>query len=231
MKVKCLLVDDEPLAIELLETHLKHFDNFEVVATCSNAVEALSILSNNTIDLLFLDIQMPQLSGIDFLKTIKKPPQTIFTTAYREFAVESYDLEIVDYLLKPITFDRFFKAIERYLRRNHKPVNTASTSQETSFIILNSGIKNYKINIADIIYIESIRDYIKILTTENELTIKYKISTIETELQNQRFLRVHRSFIVNTERITSFSPSIIEIGQKEIPIGPMYRQSVDAALR
>ncbi|MBB6501754.1 LytR/AlgR family response regulator transcription factor [Pedobacter cryoconitis] len=231
MKVKCLLVDDEPLAIELLETHLGHFDNFEVVATCSNAVEALSILSNNAIDLLFLDIQMPQLSGIDFLKMIKKPPQTIFTTAYREFALESYDLEIVDYLLKPITFDRFFKAIERYLRQNYKPVNIAATAPEIPFIILKSGVKNYKINVADIIYIESIRDYIKVSTTENELTIKYKISSIEIELQNHRFLRVHRSFIVNTEKITSFSPSIVELGKKEIPIGPLYKQSVDAALR
>lgn len=166
-----------------------------------------------------------------FLKTIKKPPQTIFTTAYREFALESYDLEIVDYLLKPITFDRFFKAVERYLRQYHKPVNVVSTAPEIPFITLKSGIKNYKINVADIIYIESIRDYIKILTTESELTIKYKISHIEIELRSQRFLRVHRSFIVNTEKITSFSPSIVELGKKEIPIGPMYKQSVDAALR
>ncbi|MBB5623626.1 DNA-binding LytR/AlgR family response regulator [Pedobacter cryoconitis] len=231
MKVKCLLVDDEPLAIELLERHLEQFDNFEVVATCSNAVEALSILSNNTIDLLFLDIQMPRLSGIDFLKTIKKPPQTIFTTAYREFALESYDLEIVDYLLKPITFDRFFKAVERYLRQHYKPINSIATVPETPFIILKSGIKNYKINVADIIYIESIRDYIKVLTTECELTIKYKISNIEIELKSQRFLRVHRSFIVNIEKITSFSPSMVELGKKEIPIGPMYKQIVDTALR
>jgi two-component system LytT family response regulator len=144
MKVRCLLVDDEPLAIELLENHLEHFDNFEIVASCSNAVNALHILSTNTIDLLFLDIHMPQLSGIDFLKTIKKPPQTILTTAYREFAVESYELEVIDYLLKPITFDRFFKAIERFLRHTSKPGKMVTVDQNptASFIMLKSGIKH-----------------------------------------------------------------------------------------
>jgi len=228
MKVRCLLVDDEPLAIELLENHLQHFDNFVIVATCSNAIKALHILSTNTIDLLFLDIHMPQLSGIDFLKTLKKPPHTILTTAYREFAVESYDLDVTDYLLKPITFDRFFKAIERYLRQTSKPAKivTVDQSPTATFIMLKSGIKHYKINVASILYIESIKDYIKVSTTENELIIKYKISDIETELHNQGFLRVHRSFIVNKEEITSFSSLAIWVGQKEIPIGPMYKISV-----
>jgi len=227
MKVRCLLVDDEPLAIELLENHLKHFDNFEIVASCSNAIHALHILSTNTIDLLFLDIHMPQLSGIDFLKTLKKPPHTILTTAYREFAVESYDLEVTDYLLKPITFDRFFKAIERFLRHNSNPGKIVAVDQTptASFIMLKSGIKHYKINVATILYIESIKDYIKVSTTENELIIKYKISDIETKLHNQGFLRVHRSFIVNKEEITSFSSLVIWVGQREIPIGPMYKKS------
>jgi two-component system LytT family response regulator len=228
MKVRCLLVDDEPLAIELLESHLKHFDDFEIVASCSNAINALHVLSTNTIDLLFLDIHMPQLSGIDFLKTLKKPPQTILTTAYREFAVESYDLEVTDYLLKPITFDRFFKAIERYLRHHSNPGKIVTADQTTTapFIVLKSGIKHYKINVATILYIESIKDYIKVITRENELIIKYKISDIETDLHNQGFLRVHRSFIINKEVITSFSSLVVWIGQREIPIGPMYRKSV-----
>jgi len=232
MKVRCLLVDDEPLAIELLENHLQHFDNFEIVASCSNAINALQILSTETIDLLFLDIHMPQLSGIDFLKTLKKPPHTILTTAYREFAVESYDLEVTDYLLKPITFDRFFKAIERFLRHNTKPDKMVTVNQipAASFIMLKSGIKHYKINVATILYVESIKDYIKVLTTENELIIKYKISDIETELHNQGLLRVHRSFIVNKEKITSFSSLVVWVGQKEIPIGPMYRKSVSEVL-
>ena len=228
MKVRCLLVDDEPLALELLENHLEHFDNFEIIASCSNAIKALHILSTNTIDLLFLDIHMPQLSGIDFLKTLKKPPHTILTTAYREFAVESYDLEVIDYLLKPITFDRFFKAIERFLRHNSKPGKMVTIGQASpaSFIILKSGIKHFKINIATILYIESIKDYVKVSTMENEQIIKYKISDIETELDNQVFLRVHRSFIVNKEKITSFSSLVVWVGQREIPIGPMYRKSV-----
>jgi len=228
MKVRCLLVDDEPLAIELLENHLMHFDNFEIVASCSNAINALQVLSTNTIDLLFLDIHMPQLSGIDFLKTLKNPPHTILTTAYREFAVESYDLEVTDYLLKPITFDRFFKAIERYLRHHSNPgkMITADPNPTASFIMLKSGIKHYKINVATILYVESIKDYIKVITREIELIIKYKISDIETDLHNQGFLRVHRSFLINKEEITSFSALVVWVGQREIPIGPMYRESV-----
>ncbi len=228
MKIKCLVVDDEPLAIRLIEKHIAKIDNLEVVATCNTALKAFEILNLQKIDLMFLDIKMPNITGIEFLKNLKNPPKTILTTAYRDYALEGYDLGVVDYLLKPITFERFFKAVDKFLS-----TNTANIEVKTKelvpdeFILVKSGIKNYKINTNDIIYIESLKDYIKInMTGEKNITSKYKIGDIQQELNQDNFLRIHRSFIINTSKITAFTLNEIEVGGIEIPIGASYKDDV-----
>ena len=229
MKVRCLLVDDEPLAIKLIENHISKIDALEVVATCNNALKAFEIINTQQIDLMFLDIKMPNITGVDFLKTLKNPPKTIFTTAYRDYAIESYDLEVVDYLLKPITFERFFKSIDRFLRDKKEVVPDFVTEKNNieEFLLVKSGNKHHKIKIEEIIFIESLKDYIKIHTTNDKRIVsKYKIGEIEEELIDKKFLRIHRSYIVNTSKISAFTMSDIEVNSVEIPIGASYKEKV-----
>lgn len=225
--MRCLLVDDEPLAIQLIQNHIKLLDTFEVVGTCSNAIKALELLRTTPVDLLFLDIKMPQITGIDFLKTLKNPPAVIITTAYREYAIEGYDLDLIDYLLKPITFDRFFKAVDRYLRLK-SPVGKTESLQENEqqFIHIKAGGKFHNLNKDEVLYIESLKDYITIHCTDRKITAKYKIGDLETELYNKDFLRIHRSFIINMKKISAFTNYDIEIGTKELPIGASYKEYV-----
>jgi len=228
MKVRCLLVDDEPLAIRLIEKHISQIDSLEVVATCNSALKAFEILNTQEIDLLFLDIKMPHLTGIDFLKTLKNPPKTIFTTAYRDYALESYELETVDYLLKPVTFERFVKAIDKFFRQNTNAV--APVQRETvvtDYILVKSGNKHHKISLEDIVYIESLKDYIKIhLQNDTSIISKYKLGEMEQELSAYHFLRIHRSYIINTSKITAFSSNDIDVNSQEIPIGASYKEAV-----
>jgi len=233
MKVKCLLVDDEPLAIKLLENHIAKIAPFEVVATCNNAMKALEILNTHDIDLLFLDIKMPTITGIDFLKSLRHPPKTIFTTAYREYALESYDLDVADYLLKPITFDRFFRAVERFYR-DIKPTQisgAASPKEEETLIQIKSGTKYHKVAVSNITYIESLKDYVKIHTATKSIVSKQKISDLEGELAKHAFLRVHRSYLINSKKVTAFTPHDIELQDVEVPIGASYKEYVLAILK
>ncbi len=226
MKIRCLIVDDEPLAIQLVKSHLDQLELFEVTATCNNAVKALEVLRSKEIDLIFLDIKMPQLTGIDFLKTLKNPPSVIITTAYREFALDGYDLDIVDYLLKPITFDRFFKAIDRYLRTQQTHQKTLIAPSQNQFIYIKTGAKFHKLYADDILYVESLKDYVIIHCNSQKINAKYKISDIEIELKPFNFIRIHRSFIVNQKKITAFTTNDVEIGKQEIPIGTNYKNYV-----
>lgn len=222
-KYKCVIVDDEELARELIETHLNQLPDFEIVAICASAIEANTVLKNQQIDLLFLDIEMPVLKGTDFLKNLVHKPKVIFTTAHREYAIESYELNVVDYLLKPIVFNRFFKAVEKFLD-TQVVVETSSKANELSHIFVQSNKKNIKVNYDDILYIESIKDYIKIHTVDSKLVIKHGISAFEEKLDH-RFLRVHRSYIVNSHKVTAYTKQDIEIGNIEIPIGDLYKKS------
>jgi len=234
MKTRCLIVDDEPLAIRLIEKHASQIESLEVVATCNSALKAFEILNKEHIDLLFIDIKMPNMTGIEFLQNIKNAPKTIFTTAYRDYAVESYELEIVDYLLKPITFTRFFKAVEKYFREQDsakQKINSPNATEQPSYIVVKESNKNHKVILKDIIYIESIKDYIKIHLADKEITTKYKIGNIENELSGNTFLRVHRSFIINTNKISTFSTHEIEIGKHAIPIGASYKEKIMAFLK
>lgn len=221
-KYKCLIVDDEELARELIATHVQQLPDFEIVALCASAIEASSILKKERVDLLFLDIEMPVLKGTEFLKNLVNKPKVIFTTAHREYAIESYELNVVDYLLKPIVFNRFFKAIEKFLE-TQIVVETFHQKEKTSHIFVQSNKKNIKVLLDDILYIESIKDYIKIHTTNERLVIKHGISAFEDKLDD-RFVRVHRSYIVNSNKVTAFTKQDIEIGNIEVPIGDMYKK-------
>jgi DNA-binding LytR/AlgR family response regulator len=221
-KYKCLIVDDEELARELIATHVQQLPDFEIVALCASAIEASSILKKEKVDLLFLDIEMPVLKGTEFLKNLANKPKVIFTTAHREYAIESYELNVVDYLLKPIVFNRFFKAIEKFLE-TQTVVETIQQKEKVSHIFVQSNKKNIKVLLDDILYIESIKDYIKIHTTNERLVIKHGISAFEDKLDD-RFVRVHRSYIVNSNKVTAFTKQDIEIGNIEVPIGDMYKK-------
>lgn len=232
MRIKCLIIDDEPLATRLVENHISKIDQLEVVATANSVFKAFEIINTQPVDLMFLDIKMPTLSGIDFLKSLKHPPKTIITTAYRDFALEGFELEAIDYLLKPITFERFFKSIDRVLRTHYPDIQASKQSMSDDYIIIKSGAKSYKVNLSDVLYIESLRDYIKVHIIDGKsIMSKNKISDMENRLPKEDFLRVHRSFIINTKRISAFSASELEVNGVEIPVGASYKGSVDAFLK
>lgn len=230
--LKCVIVDDEPLAIEVIESHLKKLDDIEIVATCANAIKAFDVLQKNNIDLLFLDIQMPRLTGIEFLKSINNPPNVILTTAYRDYALDGYDLDVVDYLLKPISFERFLKAMGKvYQRRDHSSLNPEITPSEPEpFIFLKSDKKKVKILLKDITYIESLKDYVRVKTFQREIISYQKISNLENLLPSERFIRIHRSFIISLDKVEAFSSSRVELPGKVIPIGRIYKNQVMAKL-
>jgi len=227
MKVKCLIVDDEPLAIEIIENYLTQIEGFEVLATCKNALKAFKVLEEEKIDLMFLDIQMPQLTGIDFLKSLKNTPRVIFTTAHIDYAIESYELDILDYLVKPVSFPRFLKAIDKYrsLEINRIP-RAIPPIESKEFVYVKSNKKNYKIYFNEMLYVESLKDYVKIVAKTRELAVKTTLSEFEENLPKDRFLRVHRSFIVNQDHVTAHTRKDVEIGEIEIPIGGSYKQKV-----
>ena len=225
MKVKCLVVDDEPLAIQLMKNHLANLDSFEVVACCSNAVKALQVLRSTQVDLVFLDIKMPKISGLEFLSALKNPPAVIITTAYREYALDGYELDLVDYLLKPITFDRFFKAIERYLRKS-VVVSQAAQITGRQFLHIRAGGKIHRLAVEQIIYIESVKDYLVFHLADQKIKAKYRIGDLETEIHGNSFLRIHRSFLINTSKINSYTSTDVQIQGGEIPIGASYKEYV-----
>lgn len=229
----CIVVDDEPLARSLLEQHITDVPFLEHLGSFKNALLAADFLSKNQVEVLFLDIQMPKLTGIDFLKSLQYPPKVIFTTAYREYAVESYELQAQDYLLKPITFERFFKAVSRLQVATPKTVETSpqETIHAPAHIFVHVNKKHIKVILSDVTYIESIKDYLKIHTTTETLVIKERISHFIEQLPDNPFVRVHRSYIVNRDHITAFTQQDIEIGTIEIPIGGKYKEEVLSKLK
>lgn len=223
MKYNCIIVDDEPLARELIGSHLSNFENFELIDSFENALKAYTFLEANTVDLIFLDIEMPLLKGNDFLKKLKNPPNVIFTTAYREYAIEGYELNVIDYLLKPITFNRFFVSIEKF-KQLQTPKKEAKPIIE-NHIFVTSGSKNIKIVFDEILYVESLKDYITIhLENGKSHHIKQNISVFE-KLLDFNFVRIHRSFIIQTKKLTAYSKTEVEINSVEIPIGNSYKEN------
>ncbi len=237
IKINCLAVDDEPPALQVIEKYVNSIPALYLSATCRNAVDALAILQHNDIDLLFLDIQMPYILGTDFMRTLSNPPKVIFTTAFRKYAVEGFDLDAVDYLLKPISFERFLKAVNKVMKlnlavtENVSPNAVQKNKAIDEFIYLRADRKNIKVNLDDILFIESLKDYIKVVTKDKIIVTKQSISSLEETLPQHAFIRIHRSFIVAINKIETYTNDLIQIDKYELPISRSYRHEVEKVLR
>jgi DNA-binding LytR/AlgR family response regulator len=230
MKLRCLLIDDEPPALKVLESHMSQINGLEIVGKCRNAMEALDILCRQPVDVLFLDIKMPKLLGTDFLRNLSHPPKVIFVTAYRDYAIESYDLDAVDYLVKPVSFERFVKAVTK-LKRMTTPDKDVQTTEYSpnlnAFVYLKVDRKMQKIFVNEILYIESLKDYVKLfMTGDKTILIKQPISSMENLLSSHRFVRIHRSYLVSIDKISGYNGFFVNMNKTEIPIGRLYKQAV-----
>jgi two-component system LytT family response regulator len=234
--IRCLIVDDEPPAREVLRRYVQDVPTLQLAGECSHAIQALTVLQQQPVDLMFLDIRMPQLDGTTFLKTLKNPPKVIFTTAYTEYALEGYELDIVDYLLKPVRFDRFLKSVNKAFPLvsgfSTEIPTTAIVTQEAeekkneSFVYFRADRKMQKVMLSEILYIESMKDYVKVITTHGVIITKQSITSVEAMLSDKLFVRTHRSYIVAVGKIRSYTNELIEIDKTEIPIGKLYRSGV-----
>lgn len=219
MKIKCIITDDEPLAVSLLEKYVSEMPDFELLSTFFNPIEAIEFIQSNEVDLVFLDIQMPELSGINFMKIVGDKVKYILTTAYAEFAMEGYEHNVIDYLLKPITISRFEKSIQKALERLSKPAEL-----EKNFVFVKSSGQQYKILFDDILYIESIKDYVNIKTKNQEYIVLDTLKSLEEKLPESIFSRIHKSYILNLNQIKSIdNKSVLLISEQEIPIGESYK--------
>ncbi len=230
-KFNCLIVDDEPPAREVLRRYIQQIPMLGLAGECGNALQALVVLQQAPVDLLFLDIQMPQISGIDLIGTLKQPPKIVLTTAFEQYAVQAFELDVIDYLVKPIRFERFLKAVMKALPEHElsaaqqSPV-AATEPVNPAFLYFRADRKMVKVFLNDILYIESLKDYVKILTVRGTVVTRHAMTALEVMLPGALFLRVHRSFIVALSKIDSFTQEEIDIQQKLIPIGKLYRQQV-----
>ena len=221
-KYTCLIIDDEPLAIKVIQEHLENFrEQFECVGSYTKPIEAMPLLNKGDIDILFLDINMPSISGIEFLKAIPNQPYVIFTTAYREYAVDAFDLNALDYLVKPISTGRFLKAVNKFLS-----MEQTQPTQRKEIIHIKADKKNYNIPAETILYIEGVDNYIKIKTTTNSLICYDSLSNLEKELPAEIFIRIHRSFIININQIDHYTSSYIKLDERRFTIGRNYKEQV-----
>ncbi len=220
---RCIIVDDEPVAIRVIRGYLQQIGGFEIMAECRTATEAFQVLRSHSVDLIFLDIQMPKLTGLDFLKTLQNRPKVILVTAYREYAIDGFDLDVVDYLLKPVSLERFMKAVDKFYQQSIVAEVKQVVQEPPASILVKSDRKTVKISLDDILYIESYSDYIKIFTSQETVITKERISHIEQSLP-PTFIRTHRSFVVNSARIKSFTNEYVDIEGKEVPISRSYKE-------
>lgn len=228
MKLKCLIVEDEPLARNLLVEYVRKITYLELTEACSNPLQALELLRNRPIDLMFLDIQMPEITGITLLKTLQKKPLVILTTAYSEYALESYDLDVVDYLLKPITFDRFLKAVDKAGQRIGNPEPMAGPpipEPGKPFVFIKDGTKLVKINYDDILFVEGLKDYVTIVTKTQKVVSLQRLKLLETQLPADKFIRIHHSYIIALKAIDAIHKGEVQIGTHFIPISDSYRKA------
>lgn len=220
-KIKVLLVDDEYLALQLLENFIRKVPELEVVAKTKSPIDAIDILDQEEIDLLFLDIQMPTLSGVNLLKGLKTPPVTIFTTAYYDYALTAFDLNAIDYLLKPFSFERFLQAVNKAKAQLSKPESQAAFSQKKetpNFLSVKANGKIVKVFFDDILFIEGLKEYAKIVCETKSIVTFERLKNLETTLPSQQFLRVHKSYIINNSKATSIKGNILTIGGQLVPI-------------
>ncbi|HMI60974.1 MAG TPA: LytTR family DNA-binding domain-containing protein [Puia sp.] len=256
MKFRCLIVDDEPPAIKVLLSYMENMENLDVAGTCFNALEAMQVLQQQPVDLIFLDIRMPRLLGTEFIRTLRNPPRVIFTTAHKDYAVEGFDLDAVDYLLKPFSFERFLKAINKidgnaatpargaitsaadrsspgpYASSSPPIIATPAPSPGNPFLYFRVDRKMTRVELDEILYIESMKDYSRIVQTiQKPLVMKKSISSIEEMLPEGQFIRIHRSFIVAIQKVTAYTQHHVEVGDLELPIGKIYRHQLSKLVR
>jgi DNA-binding LytR/AlgR family response regulator len=230
MKIRCLLIDDEPPALKVLASYISKISGLEMVGQCKNAIEAFAVLHQKQVDVIFLDIKMPEILGTQFLKNLSQPPKVIFVTAYRDFAVDGFELDAVDYLVKPVSFERFFKAITKLNRlMGQETVSAATDSKATpdGFVYIKVERDMKKVFLNDIVYVEGWKDYVKLFLANGKmLLVRQSISGMENLLSEQLFLRVHRSYMVALDKITGYNGFSVQLDDKEIPIGRLYKQVV-----
>lgn len=229
-RIKCLVVDDEPRAREVLEIYIQDIPKLQLVASCKNAIEAINLMATKEVDLIFLDIEMPEISGLALAKTLNKRTSIVFTTAFRDYAVEGFDLRAVDYLLKPIRPERFKEAIEKYEYINSKNYTGSSKPEKAQHLFVRSDRKMVRVLLNDIQYIESFSDYLKIHTVQGLIITRETLSKIEEDLATDQFLRIHRSYIINTLHISAFTKETVNLGQQELPISRSYRSTIHEQL-
>ena len=226
MIIRTLIVDDEPLAGEILESYVSQVPSLELVGICQNAIEAGEVLHTEQVDLMLLDVQMPQISGLDFVRSLKNPPHVILTTAFQEYALEDFDLDVVDYLLKPIPMDRFLKAIERVRDRMENESNSSSSAE--SYFYVKSDKKLVRVDLEDVIYVEGLKDYVIIRRANDRIITLQTMKSLENRFPQNHFQRIHRSYIVNLDHITAIVGNMVEVmvkgERKQLPIGKNYRE-------
>jgi DNA-binding LytR/AlgR family response regulator len=232
MKIRCLLIDDEPIALDILKSYIADVPYLELVGTCSNALESYSILQKEKIDLLFLDIKMPQLTGIEFIKTLDHKPHIILVTAYSEYALDAFEYDVLDYLLKPVSFQRFLKSVNKAMNRLQVKTEHLINDQspESSFMYLKHDKKNVKVMLNDILYFEGCGNYVKVVTSSKEILTYQTLNFLEKQLSGDGFLRIHKSYIISLNKIDAFTTETVEVKQHELPIGNSYRQMVSKVL-
>jgi len=224
-----MVVDDEPMARDVIRRYIERVPTLRLVSECNSAIDALVFLQNNPVDLIFLDIRMPELLGTEFVQSLQNPPKIIFTTAFKEYALDGFELDAVDYLLKPVRFERFLRAVNKAFPRNGVEQNSSLDETQrktgTDFIYLRVDRKLVKILLADLLYIESARDYVKVFTKDKSYITRQTISSVEAMLSGNDFIRIHRSYIISVSKIKSFTNEMVEIGDSELPIGKFYRNN------
>lgn len=227
MKIKCIIVDDEPLSLKVIEGHLKKIPYVEVIKTFQSAIPVYEFIADNQVDLIFLDIEMPGLTGIDFIKSLKEKPAIVITSAKKEYAIEGFDLDVDDYLVKPLTFERLLKAVNKVAEGKISSKKTVSqNNRENDYIYLKENKRMVKVYLKNIIYLESLKDYIRVVTTCKTVITKLQLNYFEEILDNDDFIRIHRSFIIAKNKIDAYSSSTIELGDTELPIGRKYKEVV-----
>ena len=227
MPIRCLIVDDEPLAVELVTSYCERVPQLEIVGTCGSALEASRFLRQQSVDLLFLDIKMPQLLGTDFLRSLLDPPKVIIITAYREYAFDGFELDIVDYLLKPLSFSRFMKAIHKLERLLPAAPIDESPEKGEPFLYFRVDRESVKVFLNELLYVESRREYAQLfLAGGKSLLVRETISSLEEKLSHHRMVRIHRSFLVTADKVTSFTTSQVRVGDRVLPIGRLYKDNL-----
>lgn len=231
IQIKCIIVDDEPMARDVIRRYIQKIPTLKLTGEFGNAIDATIFLQEQSVDVIFLDIKMPQLSGTEFVRSLRNVPKIIFTTAHKEFAHEGFELDVIDYLLKPIRFDRFLRAVNKAFPQKLQEVETINSiateesKPATSFIYLRVDRKMIKVLLDDILYIESDKDYVKVFTEKGFIITRQTIASVEAMLSESQFIRIHRSYIVSLNKLKSFTAETIEIGNKELPIGKLYRNN------